>query len=50
MKNDQAPKMLFFINGTADGEYDKQIPESYFRTPPVQLDGNNAGLEALRVH
>ncbi|KAL9640534.1 MAG: hypothetical protein Q9164_000200 [Protoblastenia rupestris] len=47
-KGDSAPKKLFFINGIVPGEYDKEIPETYFQTPPVELVSGEAGSEALR--
>ena len=48
-KDDLEPKKLFFINGTAKGEYDSEIPGSYFETPPPQLSGSEKGFEGLRV-
>ena len=48
-KGDSAPKKLFFINGIVPGEYDKEIPDTYFQTPPVELVSGEAGSEALRV-
>lgn len=48
-KQDATPKKLLFINGTNEGEYDDEIPSTYFQTPPVQLGSADKGLEALRV-
>ena len=48
-KNDYSKKSLFYVNGTLKGEFDNNIPEAYFQTPPVQFSDENAGLEALRV-
>ena len=47
--DDHSEKALFFINGTSKGQYDKNIPDAYFQTPPTQLSGGDPGLEALRV-
>ena len=48
-KDDYSDKGLFFINGTSKGQYDENIPDAYFQTPPIQLSGEDPGLEALRV-
>ena len=48
-RNDNGEKMLFFINGVREGEFDPRIPESFFKVPPVQLDEKKPGYEALRV-
>ncbi|CAD6593676.1 MAG: hypothetical protein ASARMPREDX12_007428 [Alectoria sarmentosa] len=47
-KNDHSDKALFFINGLSKGQYDGNIPDVYFQTPPIQLSGGDPGLEALR--
>lgn len=39
--NDPSNKDLFFINGSSEGEYDENIPESYFQTPPIDLGGED---------
>ncbi|KAI9811643.1 MAG: hypothetical protein M1827_005392 [Pycnora praestabilis] len=41
-------KALYAIHGVKEGSYDSVIPKSYFVTPPVRLDGTDAGMEALR--
>ena len=46
---DARPKKLLFINGTSKGEYDSEIPDSYFDIPPPQIDGPEKGTEGLRV-
>jgi len=48
-KNDRSEKSLFFINGTSKGEYDSNIPDAYFETPPVRFIDGDASFEALRV-
>lgn len=48
-KNDHSEKALFYINGTSKGEYDSNIPDAYFQTPPVRFIDGDAGMEALRV-
>ncbi|KAJ9665117.1 hypothetical protein H2201_004777 [Coniosporium apollinis] len=48
-KNDGRPKSLYGIRGTQEGSYDEAIPGSWFESPPVRLDRNGAGMEALRV-
>ncbi|MCJ1275217.1 hypothetical protein MMC21_003018 [Puttea exsequens] len=40
-KNDRSKKDLFYINGTSEGEYDSNIPEAYFKTPPINLGGGS---------
>ena len=47
--NDDRPKKLLFINGTSKGEYDNEIPDSYFDIPPAQITGPEKGAEGLRV-
>ena len=47
--NDVRPKKLLFINGTSTGEYDSEIPDSYFDIPPPQINGTEKGTEGLRV-
>lgn len=48
-KNDASEKSLFFVNGTSKGEYDSNIPDAYFQTPPLEFIGGDTGFEALRV-
>lgn len=48
-KNDRRTKSLYGIRGTQEGSYDEAIPGSWFESPPVRLDGNGPGMEALRV-
>lgn len=48
-KGDNANKTLFPVNGVSEGEYDSNIPQAYFQTPPVRLGGSDPDLEALRV-
>ena len=47
--NDARPKKLLFINGTSSGEYDSEIPDSYFEIPPPQINRPEKGTEGLRV-
>jgi hypothetical protein len=47
-KNDCSNKDLFYIDGIAEGEYDSNIPDAYFQTPPVSLGGgDDPPLDAL---
>ena len=48
-KNDKSLKSLYFINGTSKGEYDSNIPNAYFETPPIKVGSGDIGFEALRV-
>lgn len=49
-KNDRSEKDLYYIDGIENGEFDDNIPEAYFRIPPVNLGrGNSPGQSALLV-
>lgn len=49
-RNDRSNKDLFFVNGSSKGQYDDNIPESYFQTPPVSLSvENETKYDALLV-
>ncbi|KAF2275222.1 uncharacterized protein EI97DRAFT_81631 [Westerdykella ornata] len=39
---------LYSIRGFSPGEYDPAIPACWFVTPPVKLETNEKGMEALR--
>ncbi|KAI7210170.1 hypothetical protein KC333_g8365 [Hortaea werneckii] len=45
---DSEVKSLYPIRGLQDGELDEQIPKEWFRCPPIKLDGEIPGMEALR--
>ena len=47
--NDRSEKALFYISGTANGEFDPNIPNEYMQTPPVTLGGTGPGFDALLV-
>ncbi|KAI7237749.1 hypothetical protein KC330_g2972 [Hortaea werneckii] len=45
---DSEVKSLYPIRGLQDGELDEQIPKEWLRCPPIKLDGEIPGMEALR--
>ncbi|RMZ02840.1 hypothetical protein D0862_05885 [Hortaea werneckii] len=45
---DSEVKSLYPIRGLQDGEFDEQIPKEWLRCPPIKLDGEIPGMEALR--
>ncbi|KAF1833353.1 hypothetical protein BDW02DRAFT_599148 [Decorospora gaudefroyi] len=47
-KGDSEPRDLYSIRGVNKGEYDPQIPPSWFTAPPIRLDGSGKEMEALR--
>jgi len=48
-KEDHRLKRLHGIHGTLRGGYDAGIPNCWFQTPPVKLDGEGDAMDALRV-
>ncbi|KAL9058532.1 MAG: hypothetical protein Q9162_001687 [Coniocarpon cinnabarinum] len=47
-KGDSSSKKLFGVRGCDKDQYDAQIPDSYFDTPPIKLDSSGKGMDALR--
>ncbi|KAI9717482.1 MAG: hypothetical protein M1828_007182 [Chrysothrix sp. TS-e1954] len=47
-KNKHDKVTLYGIRGCNDDQYDPAIPKNFFNTPPITLDGREAGLDALR--
>lgn len=48
-KQDKSNKKLFFIDGTAKGQYDPHIPDEFFTILPSALEGSEHAQQALRV-
>ncbi|KAL6714969.1 hypothetical protein ACLMJK_007229 [Lecanora helva] len=47
-KDDSSKKALFYIHGASKGEYDDNIPEPYFQTPPYESVSGDTAFEAMR--
>ncbi|USW58736.1 hypothetical protein Slin15195_G120550 [Septoria linicola] len=48
LENNHEVRNLYGIRGLTEGKLDSAIPIAYTRCPPVSLDGNDPGAEALR--
>ncbi|KAH7061307.1 hypothetical protein B0J12DRAFT_564885, partial [Macrophomina phaseolina] len=46
--NDVRPKALYAVRGLQQGNYDPEIPEPLFQSPPVKLHGHGVRMEALK--
>ncbi|KAF2210392.1 hypothetical protein CERZMDRAFT_99455 [Cercospora zeae-maydis SCOH1-5] len=47
--NSHEVRNLYGIRGLTDDKLDPAIPSDYVKCPPVSLDGNDPGVEALRA-
>lgn len=48
-KGDNASKQLFSLRGFNEDQHDPAIPQSWFKAPPMKLEGKDKEMEALRV-
>lgn len=48
-KNDRTERVLFFVNGIAKGDYDENIPEGYFQTPPEGDAAQRASWQPVNI-